>query len=265
MDISQHLKNWMDITSVDATVFDYIEGRLKEYQDNNNNDYANKFSLYKVLYEAHLDYVKVFNLLKMGGYYEAWCLLERIEINLITVKDNAHYLDSVEEYGVRFLKNMVRNWQSLYPYKVFISSREIIKEIRCSVCNEKRHFINDCGHVKGRLYNGVLCVDMITDFEPITYDVVSNPVNKFSVLFSEKGDNYDYSIIEYVLNYMITEHQIFFVVKWYDVFKKHDGISSPSYLCPCNSSFKNYEECCLERRYICTPHIHIDFPMPLDI
>ena len=96
---------------------------------------------------------------------------------------------------------MVCNWQALFPYKIFGSSREIIKEVKCSVCNTTRSFINDCGHVKNKLYNGVLCFDEVIDFELITYDIVSNPVNKCSV-FSNDGDHYNYSTLISVVKYI---------------------------------------------------------------
>lgn len=264
MNIPNILKEWYKINQPDKNILSYINSKLIEHQQENNH-LANTFFVYKEIYQSHLNYVTTFNLLKKHDFYNAWCLLETIEIALVTIKDNIEYIDNAGEFGIDFLTNMVRNWQALFPYKIFFSSRELIKELKCSICNQKRHLINDCGHVKGRVYNGVLCVDIVVDFEIITYDIVSNPVNKYSVPFSSDGDNHSYSELKFVLNYIKSEHQIFFVKKGMLKYKNHNGVSSPTYRCPCNSSFKSYEECCLSKKYLYIPHIAIDFPLPLNV
>lgn len=263
MNISLFLKEWYKIKKLDNTVYAEIESQLKTYQEANNNALANKLYLYKIIYDSHLYYIEVFNKLKVKEYYEAWCILERIEININTIKENIAFLDFVDEYGIDFLLNMARNWQSLFPYKFFTSSREIIKKITCSICNEERHFIKDCGHVKGRLYNGMLCTDQVIDFEIITYDIVSNPVNKYSVMFPSSGDNNDYSILEQVLEQIKSERQTFSVSTSEIIFRDHDGVTSPDASCPCRRSIKKYEKCCLMKTHIYIPHKMIDFPIPL--
>ncbi|EIX2028980.1 TPA: SecC motif-containing protein, partial [Enterobacter hormaechei subsp. steigerwaltii] len=159
----------------------------------------------------------------------------------------------------------VCNWQALFPYKIFGSSREIIKEVKCSVCNTTRSFINDCGHVKNKLYNGVLCFDEVIDFELITYDIVSNPVNKCSVFFSNDGDHYNYSTLISVVKYIQSPHQIFNITTWRFKAKEHDGVLSPENICPCGDSLKKYADCCLPRNGIYKKHIDIWFPFPLNV
>lgn len=263
MNISLFLKEWYKIKNLDDTIYAEIELQLKKYQEANNNELANKLYLYKIIYDCHINYIKVFNQLKLKKYYDAWCVLERIEININVIKENIVFLDSADEYGIDFLLSMVRNWQHLFPYTVFTSSREIIKKITCSICNKERHFIKDCGHIKGRLYNGVLCIDNVMDFEIITYDIVSNPVNKYSVMFPSSGDNYSYSTLECVLEKIKSAHQTFSVLKTEIIYRRHDGVTSPDAICPCKRSITIYDKCCLMKKYIYIPHIMIDFPMPL--
>ncbi|EDY2523211.1 SecC motif-containing protein, partial [Salmonella enterica] len=157
MNIHEKLKRWMCITQEDSAILDYLNAELKKAQSLSLNNESNRLFLYKTILLAHLKYIQVINLLTRGDFYEAWVELERIEIDLIHIKENNEFLPEVNFYGVNFLARMVCNWQALFPYKIFGSSREIIKEVKCSVCNTTRSFINDCGHVKNKLYNGVLC------------------------------------------------------------------------------------------------------------
>lgn len=265
MDIHEKLKNWMSINQADNVVLDYLTAELIKSQSMNMNDESNKIFLYKKTLLAHLKYIQVISFLKKGDFYDAWVELERIEIDLIHIKENKEYLPELKFYGVNFLARMVCNWQALFPYNIFGSSREIIKEVKCSVCNTTRSFINDCGHVKNKLYNGVLCFDEVIDFEIITYDVVSNPVNKFSVFFSSNGDRNNYSILSNVVKYIQSPHQIFSVTSWKYKSKDHNGVISPDNICPCGSSFKKYADCCLPHNGIYNKHIDIWFPLPLNV
>ena len=265
MDIHGKLKGWMSITQEDGAILDCLNAELIKSQFLSLNNESNRLFLYKTILQAHLKYIQVINLLTRGDFYEAWVELERIEIDLIHIKENNEYLPEINLYGVNFLARMVCNWQALFPYKLFGSSREIIKEVKCSVCNTTRGFINDCGHVKNKLYNGVLCFDEVTDFELISYDVVSNPVNKYSVFFSSDGDNYNYSTLINVVKYIQSPHQIFNISTWKYKAKEHDGVLSPENICPCGDSFKKYADCCLSRNGIYYKQIDIWFPLPLDI
>lgn len=261
----KYIINWMDITKNDKSILNEIDGELFISQKENNNENSNELYLIKAIIESHIMYCNTFELLKEKKYYKAWCELEQIEINLTCIKDNIEYLDTAYDYGLKFLANMVQNWQKLYPYKMFFSSREIIHEIQCSICHTPRCFLNDCIHEKGKLYNGQLCCDEVTNFEIITYDIVSTPVHKYSVLFLENTDNNNYQAIDLVLNYIKSTHQIFSVRLLERFFDKHHGILSPDMPCPCNRSMKFYKDCCLKRKYICIQHIELDFPTPLNV
>ncbi|MBS3827429.1 SecC motif-containing protein [Proteus mirabilis] len=257
--------SWMDITENDKSVLNDVCDMLSISQKNNNNDNSNELFLIKIIIESHMMYCNAFSLLTKKEYYEAWCILEQIEINLINIKYNIESLNTRHDYGLAFLNHMVRNWQNLYPYKVFGSSREIIHEIQCSICHTPRSFFDDCMHEKGKLYNGQLCYDNVTKFEIISYDIVSTPVNKFSVFFSESGDNNNYELLDLVLNYIKSTHQIFSVRLSNRFHDYHNGILSPDIPCPCNRSIKMYKDCCLKRKYICIQHVDIDFPTPLNV
>ncbi|MDL5166678.1 SecC motif-containing protein [Proteus faecis] len=261
----KYIINWMDITKNDKSTLKEVNADLLNSQKENNENNSNKLYLIKTIIDSHMLYCDVFELLTEKKYYEAWCKLERIEINLISIKNNIEYLDTHHDYGLQFLTNMVRNWQMLYPYKIFLSSREIIHELQCSICHTQRSFLDNCIHEKGKLYNGQVCYDEVTKFEIITFDIVSTPVHKYSVLFPKSGDNNNYQYLDLVLNYVKSTHQIFSVRLLNRFFDNHHGILSPDAPCPCNRSMKLYKDCCLKRKYIYIQHVDLSFPTPLNV
>ncbi len=65
-------------------------------------------------------YIKTFFLLKDKKHYEAWVLLERIEIDISFLEKNVDE-DFIKKYKLDFYKEIVESWQSLFPYKIFFS------------------------------------------------------------------------------------------------------------------------------------------------
>ena len=213
------------------------------------------------LLECHLRHLQIFDLLKAESFYEAWCQLERLEIQLADIRTNKEHVEA--DFGQRFLANAVGSWQALYPYRIFFSSREIIKKITCSICGSPRSIIKGCRHRKLKLYGGEICYDVVKEFEPITWDVVSNPVCKSSVLFHPDGDRYEYAHIRAALKLVATPRQWFMFYRVDVPFARHTGIHSPSSPCPCLRSIKNYEACCMTKRWLHTDHIFMDFLTPM--
>ena len=110
MNIHEKLKRWMCITQEDSAILDYLNAELKKAQSLSLNNESNRLFLYKTILLAHLKYIQVINLLTRGDFYEAWVELERIEIDLIHIKENNEFLPEVNFYGVNFLARMVCNW-----------------------------------------------------------------------------------------------------------------------------------------------------------
>jgi len=63
----------------------------------------------------------------------------------------------------------------LFPKMFFASVGGIIKKSNCSICKEP---YSKCEHIKGRLYNGELCVREITEMELEEGSLVDVPANK---------------------------------------------------------------------------------------
>ncbi|WHT39479.1 hypothetical protein QNH98_01890 [Myroides sp. mNGS23_01] len=109
---------------------------------------------------------------------EAWDNLVRAQVIYGTVisnspfqtEENNHYLNRLERYE-----------KLLFPNLYFQSVGGIIKESHCSICNQKS---GKCGHIKGKLYKGEICVRVISDMQLEEVSFVDNPANKHCRLIS---------------------------------------------------------------------------------
>src|SRR5262245_41217975 len=68
---------------------------------------------------VQLGYVLAFAAIKTRQFYEAWCVLERCEIDLASLE--RHFTDAWDRFGMPFIYDHVERWQSLFPYKQFLS------------------------------------------------------------------------------------------------------------------------------------------------
>src|SRR5690606_6488256 len=66
----------------------------------------------------------------------------------------------------------------LFPKMFFSSVGGIIKKSNCSICKES---YGKCNHIKGRLYNGELCVREISEMELEEVSLVDVPANKHCI------------------------------------------------------------------------------------
>ncbi|SDS63541.1 hypothetical protein ACP3TY_06140 [Pseudomonas rustica] len=257
LELDTLLKQWWYVGLQDERHLSSLE-TLKATTD--DGVIKNKIWVYSTLLKCHLLHEEIFNLLKSESFYPAWCKLENLEILLANVRGNHEHVE--RDYGQAFLTNAVNSWQMLYPYKVFSSSREIIKKMSCSICESPRSVLQSCKHRRGKLYAGEFCQDVVEDFELITYDLVANPVVKAAVPFRHDGDHYDYSLLRAGLQVVTTARHWFSVSKLGVPVAKHTGVHSPSFPCPCRRSLRKYEDCCLPLSMIEHDHFIIDVLTP---
>ena len=90
---------------------------------------------------------------------EAWGNLINAQVTYGTVVRNCPFeRESTDGYIAR-----LEGYEKLlFPPMLFSSTGGIIKKSHCSICNES---YSKCNHIKGKLYNGELCVRVITEME----------------------------------------------------------------------------------------------------
>ena len=221
-----------------------VDGLRQAYRQQNDTDNANTAWAIMTIVGIHRDYRMVFSRLQIKQYYDAWCLLERIEIDISFLLRNFPGTKGAVEY----VEIMVKRLQSLFPYRLFISTVMVITERTCSICGKKRSLRSHCGHYTGHVYAGELCCDEVQKGELRGADIVTNPEHKYSVLFpgDENGqkDNYDYQLLDYLMGVWKDPYNPwhYVTIHTYKKPKEFPELNDDSF-CPCGSG-KCYAECC---------------------
>lgn len=90
-------------------------------------------------------YDDVYHYLLDKKYYDAWCLVEEVLINIMYLLRN--FPDDLK--NVEFVRSHLLSIQTLFPYRVFFSTViEVIEEC-CSICGSKISPWSCCGHIPG--------------------------------------------------------------------------------------------------------------------
>jgi hypothetical protein len=182
-----------------------------------------------------------FRKMKAGEHYEAWRTLEQVEITLASGARNLFVPELAPLIAERAATTAL--WQSLFPYRFFFSPGMIKQDWACSICGKKSTPVAPCGHVTGRVYAGEFCSRLVKKVELLEISIVTEPVQKYSVLFP-KGKTYNYDLVETVVGQLKTPFDSW-GGEW--GFKLHDHSLFPNIAlddrCPCGSDLR-YGECC---------------------
>lgn len=210
--------------------------------------------------ELNILFIRAFHNIKSQKYRDGWNELEQCEIKYSFIRDN-----SSEEYlcnpRLKFIKNKIAKWQSLYPYCLFCSSGFKVGYYSCSICNHKVRPRSRCEHKKGKIYNGELCVHVAHDIEVLEISIVTNPVQKYSVMHDDS--TLDFTLLERLSTFLVNAFEEWelnrttmkFPIERFNSISKGDK-------CPCKSG-KSFEECCMEKEEIEMPHVDLIFSKPL--
>ena len=210
-------------------------------------------------------YLDAFALLKEGQFYEAWCLLERCENSLIALRGQFDVDRGGDEYRLRFIESRVKQFQSLFPYRLFLSPEFQIRGQLCSACGRRVSLRRQCGHLAGEIYDGELCTRIVKDVNILAVALVQSPRQKYSVMFSkdertgEQVDQYDYSILRYLMSALPSPFAAW-SLEWTKRRHPHSkfrdvGVNDQ---CPCKSG-KKYKQCCKTESGVLMDHIEFKF------
>ncbi|MFA0164615.1 hypothetical protein AB4457_25430 [Vibrio splendidus] len=254
--ISEHFEEH----NIDALLDKYNQLKA-EAADKKEEETANQ--LWRVIESLKLNkrYVRAFEKLEKKEYRDAWCDLEQCEIACSNLIENA-----TEEFlkgsRVYFIRDAVKNWQSLFPYCLFISPGFVVGYYTCSICGHKIRPRSRCKHQKGRIYCGELCVHIAHDMEFKEVSIVKNPVQKYSVLHDD--ETLDFGVLQYLMDCI--EHAFEpWDVEWTTQVYPIDMFSNIALdrECPCKSELK-FRECCSNKREVEIPHVNFIFESPKD-
>lgn len=114
---------------------------------------------------------------------EAWGNLVNAQVIYGTVVRNYPFeLETTNGY----VERLEGYEKLLFPKMFFSSVGGIIKKSNCSICKEN---YGKCNHIKGRLYNGELCVREISEMELEEVSLVEVPANKHCIMLQTTINN----------------------------------------------------------------------------
>lgn len=237
------------------------EKKICVNQDNQND--AKLFWSYEQIFKIQSKYLEAFNELVKEQYYNAWVIFEQIELKL---KFLSPHFDINNKYFLSYINKYVKKFQSLYPYKLFMSPEIIGHEKKCNICGNKISIRNPCGHIVGEIYNGEMCHRIVTSSEIIGVSFVASPIQKYSVPFAtdpktgKKKDQYNYAFLEYLMKGLKTPFDSW-DVEFTNKTHPHSMFKNigRNDKCPCNSG-KKYKICCLPKAGVTMPHCKFSLP-----
>jgi hypothetical protein len=228
----------------------------KEAVEKGDEDLANNCWREIQAIELNVRYIEAFANLKAHKYRDAWNDLEHCEISRRFIEKNSSG-EFFANSRARFIKDKVSQWQSLYPYCVFVSPGFVVSYYTCSICGHKIRPRSRCDHIKGKIYNGELCVHVANDMQVRELSIVRNPVQKYSVIHND--ETLDFSLINYVsdlLDNAFEDWEVNWTRRSFPI-EKFSNVD-PRAQCPCQSG-KPFEDCCINKNEVEIPHVDFIF------
>ena len=244
-------------TQLDEFVRDQIEKFRLDAINSKNELQANYCWCLKQIFDIQKDFLSSINFLKDKEYEKAWCTLEQIEISLGNLEENFEIVQGSDKYHLVFIKQIIKEYQKLFPYRYFFSRECIIKSEKCSICDQPISLRNSCGHKVGKLYMGEICCRKVTDFEFKAVCIVTDPFDKYAYLKIDDKE-YNYGMLENLMKEIDNPYESFFIeiTKEKNPMYKNVGRNAQ---CPCGSG-KKYKKCHLGTKSELMDHYIVNMP-----
>lgn len=134
---------------------------------------ANLILAFEFIFTALIEELQFYIALKEDRIDDAWNLLVAAQISAQSALSSHDVATGLNVAG--FFKKLIALEKLLFPQVLFASCGLIVKESRCSICEED---YDTCDHIKGKPYWGELCSRIITAQELLEVSLVRNPANK---------------------------------------------------------------------------------------
>jgi len=175
---------------IEQGILDFTEKleNIKKLKDlvkkQNKENIANKLLLEEFLIEADLHFLKFCKAFSTGNYGTAWDDLQT------TINNYWFALGIAEQIGADSSQinekiGKCKDIKDQYPRQLFASPGILVKRIECSICGKETQ---DCSHIKGRAYDGEMCVWIMKDVEIQELSLVTNPEDPRCRMAPLEGD-----------------------------------------------------------------------------
>lgn len=242
-----------------AALLQDIRALLNDAQREEDVSNADALWFLETVAKARVGMVNAYHDIANGAYKKAWDQLEQIEIGVANLIDNP--ILPLEPFQVRRLRDLVRSWQSLYPYRLFFSPEFLHKRVECSICGEDVGPWSSCNHCLGKVYCGKLCYHIVREVELLSISIVHDPVQKYSAIIPYTDDGQDplnYQRVSWVHARLSGPFAAWHTVETSKIFPHERFNLSNDDICPCSSGMI-YKSCCKPKSGIIIPHTEIHF------
>lgn len=187
-----------------------------------------------------------FLLLSEKKYKESW-------IRLQDCIDDAQYVGKFSEnrFDIPNILELLRQYEKLYPYKLFASSEIVITKSHCSICGKSMQSLQ-CQHIKGNIYWGEPAIEYVDDMKEIqAICIVRNPENKRCVLELANDERDEIDIFKKLNLYLelgLPRLQKFSIKSEIENRRREKNKINRNDKCPCGSNLK-YKKCCGKELY----------------
>ncbi len=272
--IIDYLKNIKERDTTSQKVSEVNES-LKKIKDGfvreNNQREAKVMWCFEQILKIQDAYLKAYQQMKQKGFYEAWCALEHCELELGSMKP--HFSINDDAYSLSFINKHIKQYASLFPYKLFMSPEILLIATDCNICGKKVSIRKPCGHEVGEIYNGEMCIRIVTKMELLGMAFVKSPLQKYSVPFmtdektGKRVDHYNYAVVSCLIERLQSPFDSW-DVHWTKRRHSHSKFKNVGRndKCPCGSEEK-YKNCCLKESGVLIPDCEfiLSVPPPADL
>lgn len=127
------------------------------------------------LVALHNEFVSAHNSMCSRDVVDAFDRVERILTG--THCTSRHLYDTGGRFGLDLMHNIAQNWVTLLDPPYGISHGSVIKRAYCSICQTKVGVRWPCGHIKGEIYGGELCAQIIKEAKVAEISMVDRPAS----------------------------------------------------------------------------------------
>lgn len=217
---NEKIENYLAKTrsDFDNSVLDEIVLLKKKAINCENEEEANYYWLLEHIFVAKAMFANAFNKIRNKEYEAAWSLLDETDILISQLNNNCD--DAwLNRFDIGFLKQIIPEYQKLFPYHLFSSREGIIKKEVCSICGREFKLRGGCNHRVGKLYMGEICYAEVKEYDLKCIAIVTNPFDKYAVL-KFQNQEFNYSILEKAMANIDDPYQRFKVDKQYILEKR---------------------------------------------
>ncbi len=190
-----------------------------------------------------------FDLLQKGNYRQSW---DRLQDCLDEIYCVGQFVDINHRFELQFLKKLLKQYEKMYPYEIFVSSEFAVTKSECSICGKPMNSLL-CPHIRGNLYWGEMAFENVLKIKEInSMALVSNPLDKRCIVELSDGDRTEsekFVILDKFCNEKVYGFQLF-QIKHNKLLKHDESVKkqNANELCLCGSG-KKFKKCCKSKMY----------------